>query len=72
MYTGSYKFFSRHYGVKGRGGILNCIVTNLPPIKLNEINTFHSDKQNHASYTGSHKKFMIYYRLSLEKAGNLF
>ena len=54
------------------GGFLNPIVRNLPPTKGNEINMFHSDGQNHVSYTGSHKRFLIYYGLCLETAGNLF
>ena len=60
-----------HYGV-WEGGFLKRIVINLPPTKDNEIYIFHSDVQNHISYTGSCKSFLIYYGLFLETAGNVF
>ena len=56
----------------GGGGFLKRIVRNLPPIKGKEINIFHSHVQNHVSYKSSYKKFLMYYGLSLETAGNVF
>ena len=33
---------------------------------------FHFDAQKHASYTGSHKSYLMYYEVCLEMAGNAF
>ena len=52
---------------------LKRIVINLPPTKDNGIFAFLSDVQNHAPYTGPHKRFLkYYYGLCLETAGNIF
>ena len=57
------------YGEK----IFKPFFINLPPTKDNGINVFLSDVQNHAPYTGPHKRFLkYYYGLGLETAGNLF
>ena len=40
--------------------------------KYNEINMRLSDVQKHVSCTGLHKRFLIYYGLCLETAGNVF
>ena len=45
--------------VHGRGKFLKRIVINLPPTEDNEINMIHSYVQNHISYVGSHKRFLI-------------
>ena len=70
-FTEAHKSFPIHYGVWG-GGFLKRIVINLPPTKDNEINMFHSDVQKNVSYTRSHKRFLIYYGLSLETVGYVF
>ena len=69
--TEAHKSFPLHYGVWG-GGFLKRILINLPPTKDNEINMFHLDVQNHVSYIGSYKRFLIYYGLCLKTAGNVF
>ena len=51
---------------------LKRIVANLPSPKCNEINLFHSDLQKHALHTGSPERFVRYYGLCLETAGNAF
>ena len=68
-FTGKHKSFPIYYVVWR--GFLKRIVINLPPTKDNEINIFHSDVQNHVSYTGSYKRFLIHYGLCLETAGNI-
>ena len=47
---------------------LYCIFAH----KYNEFNVCNSDEPKHFSYTGSHKRFLIYYELCLETAGNVF
>ena len=58
--------------VYGQGKFLKHMVTNLPPAKDTEIKIFHSDVQNHVSYTGSYKRFLLHYGLCLETARNVF
>ena len=70
--TEAHKSFPITFGVWGAGKILKCIVINLPPFTDNEINIFHSDVENHVLYTRSYKRFLIYYGLCLETAGNVF
>ena len=54
------------------GKFLKRIIINLPPTKDNEINIFLTDVQNHVSYTGSYKRFLIHFGLCFETAGNVF
>ena len=69
-YKGTQEFSEtlRHMGRK----FLKRITINLPPTKDNEINIFNADVQNHVPYTGSHKRFLIYYELCFETARNVF
>ena len=61
--------YIKAYGEK----IFKPFFINFPPTKDNGINVFPSDVQNHAPYTGPHKKFLKhYYGLCLETAGNTF
>ena len=69
--TDTYKSFPIHFGLGG-GEFLMLIVTYLYCAKYNKINIFHSVVQEHVSYTGSHKNFLIYYGLCLETAGYVF
>ena len=40
--------------------------------KYNEISIVQSDIQNHALYTGWHKRFLSYYGLCLKTSENIF
>ena len=70
----AHKSLPIYYGVQvwGGGFLKRIVVINLTPTKDNEINTFHSDVQNHVSYTESYKRFLIFYGLCLETAKNVF
>ena len=55
------------------GGIFSkCFSTYIYCTKYDEINISHSCVQKHVLYTGSHKRFFMYYRLFLETAGDVF
>ena len=56
----------------GRGKPLKHILSHLYCAKYNEINSFRSDVQNHASSTESHKRFQMCYGLCLETAVFVF
>ena len=51
---------------------LKHILTDFHCTKYNENNICHSGVQKHVSCTGSLKRFLIYYGLCLEMAGNVF
>ena len=69
-YIGSHKSSPIQYGL--REEFIKCIVINLPHTKYNGINVFHLDVQKNVSYTGWHKRYLIYYKLLLETAGSVF
>ena len=62
------------------GGILKHILIHLNCTKYNEINKCHLDMQKRVSYknwykysyTGSHKRYLLYYGLCLEMSGKIF
>ena len=69
FYAGSHKSLPIHYFLWG--DFLNRISVYLYCTNYNEINIFHCDTQKHASFTGSHKKF-LYYGLCFETADSVF
>ena len=71
-FTEIHKRFPVHFGLLGEGKFLKLILTYLYCTKYNKINIFHLVVQEHVSYTGSHKRFLIYYRLYFEMARNVF
>ena len=54
------------------GNFLKRILTYFYCTKYSKINICLSDVQKHVSYTRSHKRFLTYYGLCLEGAGNVF
>ena len=65
-----YRFTQKFYATLRSMGekFLKRILTYSYCTKHNEINLV----KNHVSDVGSHKKFLIYYRLCLETDGNIF
>ena len=60
-YTGSHKFSDILWPMGGE--FLMHTVTNLYWTIYNKINIFPSDVQKRVLYTGSHKRFLVYYGL---------
>ena len=66
------KKFSNVFWSMGGEEFLKLIVTYFYFTKYNEMNIVHSVVQKHVLYTGSHKRFLVYYGLCLVTAGYVF